>query len=107
MLSAHRPDSTWRVTTAARVFVLALVMGRALSAGEMRGLTVVFVAVCLVASVACALERQVPDRQLVWVALIEGILVSALLSTSQTDAESLLVYLAVPVTVSGLRHGWI
>ena len=49
MLSAHQPGSTWRVTTAARVFVLALALGRVLSAGEMRGLLVTFVAVALVA----------------------------------------------------------
>ena len=107
MLSAHQPGSTWRVTTAARVFVLALAVGRVLSAGEMRALLVTFVAVTLVAVVACVLEQQIPERQLVWIPMIEGVLVSALLSTNQADAEYLLVYLAVPATVAGLRHGWV
>ena len=107
MLSAYRPGSTWRVTTASRVFVLALALGRVLSAGEMRDLMVTIVAVILVAVVTCILEQQVPDRQLVWIPLVEVVLVSVLLSTNQADSESLLVYLAVPATVAGLRHGWV
>lgn len=107
MLSVLQPGSTWRVTTAARVFVLALALGRVLSAGEMRDLMVTFVAVALVALVACVLEQQVPARRQAWIPLVEGILVAALLSTNQADAENLLVYLAVPATVAGLRHGWV
>ena len=107
MLSAHQPGSVWRVTTAARVFVLALALGRVLSAGDMRALLVTVVAVTLVAGVTCILEREVPERLLVWMPLVEGVLVSALLSTSEANAEDLLVYLAVPVTVAGLRHGWV
>lgn len=107
MLSAHQPGSVWRVTTAARVFVLALALGRVLSADETRGLVVTVVAVILVAAVTCILEREVPDRLQVWMPLVEGVLVSALLSTSQADTEDLLVYLAVPATVAGLRHGWV
>ena len=64
MLSAHQPGSVWRVTTAARVFVLALALGRVLSAGDMRGLLVTVVAVTLVAAVTCILEREVPERLL-------------------------------------------
>ncbi|GIN05660.1 hypothetical protein Pve01_73180 [Planomonospora venezuelensis] len=105
MLSALQLDSVWRVTTAARVFVLALALGRVLSAGEMASLLVPAVAVVLLAAVACFLEREVPERLLVWMPLVEGILVGALLSTSQAD--QLLVYLAVPATIAGLRHGWV
>jgi signal transduction histidine kinase len=107
MLSANQTGSTWRVTTAARVFVLALAFGRALSADGMRDLLATFVAVTLVATVTCLLEGQVPDRQLVWLPLVEGVLISVLLATSQTETDHLLVYLAVPVTVAGLRHGWV
>lgn len=107
MLSAHKPGGVWRATTAARVFVLALALGRALSAGEMRDSVVIVVAVVLVAGVTCILEREVADRFLVWMPSVEGVLVSALLSMSQADAEYLLVYLAVPATVAGLRHGWV
>lgn len=107
MRTVHQPGSTWRVTTAARVFVLALALGRVLSAGEMSGLLVTLVAVALVAAVTCVLEREVPERQLVWTPLVEGGLVSALLATSEADSDSLLVYLAVPVMVAGLRHGWV
>src|SRR5690349_259185 len=106
MLSPHQPDSTWRVTTAARTFVLALALGRVLSAGGTRGLLVTFVAVALIAAVTCVLEQQVRDRQLAWIPLVEGVLVAALLSTSQATAEHLFVYLVVPATVAGLRHGW-
>ncbi|WP_210648550.1 sensor histidine kinase [Nocardioides sp. SYSU D00065] len=107
MLSTHQPGILWRVTTAARVFVLALALGRVLSAGEARGVLLPFVAVVLVATVTCVLEREVPDRLLVWLPLVEGVLVSALLSSNQEAGEYVLVYLAVPAVVGGLRHGWL
>ena len=107
MLRSHQPGNAWRVTTAARVFVLALSLGRILSAGEISNLLVTFVAVALIAVVTCVLEQQVPERQLVWFPFVEGVLVSALLATNQADSEYLLVYLTVPATVAGLRHGWV
>ena len=107
MLDSHQLGSTWRVTTAARVFVLALVLGRVLSGGELGSLSVTLIAVALVASVTCMLELEVPERRLVWIPLVEGVLVSALLATSHSSSDSLLVYLAVPGMVAGIRHGWV
>ena len=107
MIRVHQSGSTWRVTTATRVFVLALAFGRLLATGEVRDLLVTFVAVALVAMVTCILELQAPERQQAWIPLVEGVLVSALLSTNQANAENLLLYLAVPATVAGLRHGWV
>lgn len=65
------------------------------------------VAIALVSAVTCLLEREVPERQLVWMPLVEGVIVSALLATSQAPSDDLLVYLAIPSMVAGLRHGWV
>src|SRR3954471_15115100 len=103
---AHqRPrDGSWRVTTAIRVFALALASGQVLSAGSVGSVGVVLVALVLVSAACCAVELQ-EVRHTPWVPVVEGVLAAFLLGTTTGPVEPLLVYLAVPCVVAGVRHG--
>src|SRR4051794_1722697 len=103
----QRPrDRSWRVTTAIRVFSLALAAGQVLSAGSLGSVGVVLVALVLVSVACCAIELQ-EVRHTPWVPVVEGVLAASLLGTSAGPVEPLLLYLAVPCVVAGVRHGWV
>lgn len=100
------PVGSWRVTTAARVFVVALTVGQTLSAGSLGAVGVILVALGLLAALSCAVEADavLGNR---WAPLAEGVLAAALLGVTDAPVEPLLVYLAVPPVVAGIRYGWV
>ena len=103
----QRPrDRSWRVTTAIRVFALALASGQVLSAGSLGSVGVVLVALVLVGAACCAVELQ-QVWHTPWVPVVEGVLAASLLGPATGPVEPLLVYLAVPCVVAGVRHGWV
>ncbi|MFC7493408.1 MULTISPECIES: sensor histidine kinase [unclassified Nocardioides] len=105
--ACQRPrDRSWRVTTAIRVFVLALAAGHVLSAGSLGSVGVVFAALVLVSAACCVVELH-EVRRTPWVPVVEGVLAASLLGTTAGPVEPLLVYLAVPCVVAGVRQGWV
>lgn len=95
---------TWRVTTAARVFVLAMATGMALSSDDLPAAGITLLALYVLAAIVVAVEYDasvalpaIPPAEAALAALIVGM--------SGTAATSELVYLAVPPLVAGLRHG--
>jgi signal transduction histidine kinase len=97
---------TWRATTAVRVFALALAAGQALSAGSFKGAAAILFTLVMIALVSAVLEAGLAGRRSPWIPVVEGIVVATLLVTS-LPVDALLVYLAVPPMVAGLRHGWV
>lgn len=95
---------SWRVTTAVRVFALALSVGQLLSAEVLGQTASILFALALIAFVSSVLEFGVIDRGTPWIPVAEGVLAATLL-TSALPVDSLLVYLAVPALVAGVRHG--
>lgn len=89
------------------MFVLALAVGRVLAAQKWNESLVPLLTLLLVATLTSILERELPDRHLVWAPPSESVLVVAVLASTQAHADELLVYLAVPPLVAGLRHGWV
>lgn len=102
----RRRDHTWRVTTAIRVFSLSLAAGQVLSYGSLGSVGVVLVALVLIGATCCAVELQ-QVRHTPWLPVVEGVLAASLLGTTTGPVEPLLVYLAVPCVVAGVRHGWV
>jgi signal transduction histidine kinase len=89
-----------------RVFALALATGQSLSAGSLESSGAILFTLALIAMVTAVLEAGLAGRRSPWIPVVEGILVATLLTTSLPVA-TLLVYLAVPPVVAGLRHGWV
>lgn len=94
----------WRVTTATRVFALAIAVGGVLAEGSLGraapvisilGLTVLVTSVLDVGSLT-ALTR--------WIPVVEGLLATLVLMLAEAS-PSTLVYLAVPPVVAGVRSG--
>ncbi|GAB3769814.1 signal transduction histidine kinase [Nocardioides ginsengisegetis] len=97
--------SPWRVTTAVRVFALATAVGQLVSADTLGIVGVVALQLGCVAAVCSALELTPLGRRLPWVTVLEGVAVVGLLGLANGPVEPLLVYLAVPTVVAGVRHG--
>jgi signal transduction histidine kinase len=104
---SHSAGRTWRVTTAVRVFAIALVVGRALSVDGVRGVAVLVIVLALIATLASLVEAVGADGVQRWVTLGEALLVSAVVAADPTRNEAILVYLAVPPLVAGIRNGWL
>lgn len=98
--------TSWRTSTAVRVFGVALAVGAELSTPPLGGALPVLTAVVLVAGVAAALEWGAFSRSMMWIVGGEAILVSILLGLVESH-PGLLVYLAVPPIVAGTRHGFL
>ncbi len=105
--SSRSAQRTWRITTAVRVFAIALVMGRALSRDGLGHVAVLFLVLSLIATLASLVERIGADSVQRWVPVIEALLVGAVVAAEPSRDESILLYLAVPPLVAGLRHGWL
>ena len=103
----HSARRTWRITTAVRVFAIALVLGRALSGDGLGRLAVLFMLLGLVATLASLVEGIGTDPVQRWVPAVEALLVGAAVAAEPYRDESILLYLAVPPLVAGIRHGWI
>ena len=101
------PARSWRITTAARVFVIALASGQTVSDGQFDSVGVLLLALAILAAVMCAIEYE-PDSAIDrWIPVAEGVLAAALVGTTDAPVAPLLVYLALPPVVAGLRHGWV
>lgn len=105
--SAGSMRRTWRISTAVRVFAIALVVGRALSVGGLGHVAVLVMVLGLVATLASLVEGMGADGAQRWVPLVEAVLVGAVVAAEPSREESILVYLAVPPLVAGIRHGWL
>ncbi|WP_210502490.1 sensor histidine kinase [Nocardioides xinjiangensis] len=103
----HTARRTWRITTAVRVFAISLCAGRALSSQGTGDIAVPIVALALVATLASLVEGMGTDRLQRWVPVGEALLVAAVVAPNLSQAESVLLYLAVPPLVGGVRHGWL
>jgi signal transduction histidine kinase len=103
--SAPRPALTsWRTTTAVRVFALALATGTSLSSGVFVRSTPILVVLVLAAAVTSLLEWMTRNRPLHWHAVAEAVAVTSLLVATQSTSD-LGAYLAVPAIAAGVRHG--
>lgn len=96
----------WRVTTAARVFVLAMAIGLGLSNGDLGASVETLLALCVLAAIMSALDFDAMAAITV-VPTAEALLVALLVATAHGSASHLVLYLAVPPLVAGLRHGLI
>ncbi|PUA80612.1 sensor histidine kinase [Nocardioides currus] len=94
----------WRVTTAVRVFGLALATGSAAASGQLGQATPLIAALALIAGVASALEWGTPTFSTRWLPVGEALL-SALLLLSAPEQPGVVAYLAVPPIVAGVRSG--
>lgn len=98
---------TWRITTAVRVFAIALVAGRAVSGDGMGRVAVLVMMLALIAALASLVEGMGAEALQRWVLPIEALLVGAVVAAESPRDESILLYLAVPPLVAGIRHGWV
>ena len=105
--AAHPARRTWRITTAVRVFAIALVIGRALSGQGLGGVAVLLMVLGLVATLASLVEGMGSDAVQRWVPLAEALVIGAAVAAEPSRDESFLLYLAVPPLVAGIRHGWL
>lgn len=96
----------WRVTTASRAFALALIVGTVLGEESATEAAPLLVALVVIAAVSSALEWNAPAHSRPWIPVGEAMLVAVLLSSGPLR-PSLLLYLAVPPIVAGVRHGWV
>ncbi len=95
---------TWRVTTAIRVFALALAAGIVLS-DERAGVSgPLLAALAVTAGAGAALDRTTDLRRTAWTAAAEMLLVALVLASADASA-GLYAYLAAPPVIAGMRHG--
>ena len=92
----------WRVSTAIRVFVLALALGSVLGGSSVRESAPLLTALALTAAMAALAEARLDPDASAWVPLVEGTLCAIVLTQGQHHPD-LLVYLAAPPTIAGLR----
>lgn len=97
----------WRIATATRVFTLAIALGQMLSDTSFSTLGVLFVGLVIVATVASVLDYDAPSLMSRLIPMFEGILAAALLLTTTGDVDPLVIYLAAPIMIGGVRGGWI
>lgn len=102
-----QPGRTWRVTTAARVFVIAVALGQSLSSDQLGSAGTTLVALATLAAVTSALEFDPLPLVARWIPVAEGVLAVVLISIAGALISPLLVYLVVPPVVAGVRHGYI
>lgn len=95
---------TWRVTTAIRVFALALATGIVLSDDRTGGAGPLLAALVVIACAGSALDWTIDPRHTAWTAAAEMLLAALMLSSADASA-GLYAYLAAPPLVAGMRHG--
>lgn len=102
--SSRELSRAWQLTTAVRVFALALAVGLVLTSAPSGASLVALVGVGLLAATASGLELAVRARRLSVVPIGEAVLVVALMASPELPVEPL-VYLTAPVIVAGARYG--
>lgn len=105
---AVQPGNTslrqWRVTTAVRVFTLALAVGGVLASRSVSQSVSLLAALAVIAGVTCALEWGTLTARTRWLPVGEALLVALVLMTAP-EQTAVLAYLAVPPAVAGVRFG--
>lgn len=96
--------NTWRVTTAIRVFGLALAAGIVLSDDQAGVSWPLMAALAVIAGAGAALEVSPGLGRTSWTAVAE-ILLAALMLASAGASPGLYAYLAAPTALTGVRHG--
>ena len=97
----------WRAATATRVFALALATGQTISADRLPSLGVLLLGLALVVLIACSVDFDASPAVARLIPVAEGVLAAVILVTTVSPVSALLVYLAVPPVVAGLRAGWV
>lgn len=96
---------TWRVTTAVRVFALALCVGAAISdRAVVESAPMLVVLACASALVSLLDWTTRTHTSTYWYVTAEAMAVTSLLTATQSTSH-LGAYLAVPIVVAGVRHG--
>lgn len=94
----------WRVTTAVRVFTLALATGSAAASSTLGQATPLIAAMGVIAAITSAFEWGTPTANMRWLPIGEALLV-ALVLMSVPEQPGIVAYLAVPPVVAGVRFG--
>ncbi|KQV72757.1 hypothetical protein ASC64_19095 [Nocardioides sp. Root122] len=95
---------TWRVTTAIRVFALALATGVVLSDDRAGVSGPLLAALVVIAGAGAVLDWEPELTRTSWTAAAEMLLAALMLASADASA-GLYAYLAAPPVVTGLRHG--
>ncbi|MCL8024819.1 histidine kinase [Nocardioides bruguierae] len=105
--SADPQVRAWRTTTAARIFAVALVAGQVLSTETTVVAVLGVLALGCVVGAVTLIDLPPHGQRLVWLSFGEAGAVAGvvLVAASGTGADALLLYLAVPASLAGLRHG--
>lgn len=95
---------TWRVTTAIRVFALALAAGIVLSAEHLGASGPLLAALGVIAAASAVFDWTPAPTRTAWIPMAE-VLLAALMLASADASPGLYAYLAAPPVVAGVRHG--
>ena len=95
---------TWRVTTAIRVFALALASGIVLSDSHAGSSGPLIAALTVIAGASAVLDWTPATMRMAWVPMAE-MLLAALMLASADASPGLYAYLVGPPVVAGVRHG--
>lgn len=98
--------TSWRATTALRVFVLAMGVGSVMGERRLGESLPVLAGLILVASVCSSLEWRDWAPRTAWVPVAEAISAGILLFAGPTP-WGLVVYLVLPPLIAGVHHGWV
>jgi signal transduction histidine kinase len=96
---------SWRQATAVRVFVLALIIGQALSTKTAADFGPLITTLGIVGVSAIAIDSLLYSSWDRWLPLSEGAVSAFVIGLSGTPLP-VLPYLAVPVVCAGIRGGW-
>ena len=97
--------SSWRTTTAVRVFAVAMATGAIVRDGDLVELAPILVVVALVAAVMSLLDWMSRDLPSHWYAVGEAIAVPTIIVVATDSTVGLGACLAYPAVVAGVRHG--
>ncbi len=103
--SARPLVRTWRIATAARVFVLALATGQLLGVHSGEPPVGILLALAVVAAACCVAELPLGTSSALFVPVAEGVVAAVLLALASPAPDPLLVYLVLPAVVAGVRYG--
>jgi signal transduction histidine kinase len=95
------------MTTAIRAFAMATAVGQCLSTGSFVRLVPVLAALAITAAGVTVHEVRSDRPRGAWSPLAEGVLVGVLVAVASVSSVSVLLYLAIPAVIAGVRHGWI
>lgn len=94
----------WRITTAARVFVLATAAGQVVVTGPAAEALWTWVALAIIAAACCVAELPLTATRALFVPVTESAAAVSVLTLS-LGPEPLAVYLVLPTLVAGVRLG--